>query len=94
MRIPWQNDDAAGRIGSKLIGIKPITEADVENTRDNRVDAILGVLVRHQLYPGGNFDPDRVGPGLRWIADKGGVLHPWWKTRIRFPDDILQEGLI
>ncbi len=82
VRVARQNDDAAGRIGSKLLGIEAITEADVENTGDNCVDAILGVFVRHELYPGRNFDPDRVGPGLCWIADNGGVVHARWKTRI------------
>ena len=75
----------------KLLGIEPITETDVENTGDNCVDAVLGVFVWHELYPGGNFDPDRVGPGLCWIADKGGVVHPRWKTRIWFPDDIFRK---
>lgn len=75
----------------KLLGIELITAANVENTGDNRVDAVLGVFVRHELYPGGNFDPNRVGPGLRWIADKGGVLHPWWKAGIWFPDDIFRK---
>ena len=47
-RVAGQNDDAAGRIGLKLLGFEPITEADVENTGDNCVDAILGVFVRQQ----------------------------------------------
>jgi len=91
VRVARQNDDAAGRIGSKLLGIEPITEADVENTRDNCVDAVLGVFVWHELYAGRNFDSDRVRPGLCWIADKGGVLHPWWKAGIWFPDDIFRK---
>jgi hypothetical protein len=91
VRVARQNDDAAGRIGLKLLGIEPITEADVENTGDHCVDAILGVFVRHKLYPGRNFDPDRVGPRLCWIADNGGAMHPRWKTWIRFPDDIFRK---
>jgi hypothetical protein len=51
VRVARQNDDAAGRIGLKLLGIEPIAEADVENTGDHCVDAILGVFVRHELYP-------------------------------------------
>jgi hypothetical protein len=41
--VARQNDDAAGRIGLKLLGIESVTEADVENTGNNCVDAVLGV---------------------------------------------------
>ena len=89
VRVARQNDDTAGRIGLKLLGIEPITEPDVEDTGDNGVDAILGVFVRHQLYPSGNFDPDRVGPGRQ---------RQRCARRLENPDKVsrryLREGLI
>src|ERR1700722_10198716 len=37
-RVAGQNDDAAGRICFDLVAVEPITEADVENARHERVD--------------------------------------------------------
>jgi hypothetical protein len=84
VRVTRQNADTAGRISLKLVGVEPITQANVENTGDNCVDAVLGVFVRHELYPRGDLDPDRVGPGLCWIANKGGVVHPGGKPGYGF----------
>ena len=48
-RIAGQNDDASGRICLQLFRIELITQTDVENARDYRVDAILPVSMRQKL---------------------------------------------
>ena len=49
-RVAGQNDDAAGRIRPDLIAVEPIAETDVENTGHDGIDAILGVLMRHEFH--------------------------------------------
>src|ERR1700730_1951583 len=62
--IAGQNDDAAGRIGLHLVAVELLAETDIENARYDRVDAVLGMSVRHQLHAAGRLDPDDVRSGL------------------------------
>jgi hypothetical protein len=48
--ITGQHDDAAGRVGFDPVAIEPVTEADLKNTGHDRVDAVLRMSVRHELY--------------------------------------------
>jgi hypothetical protein len=45
-----------------LIGVELAAGTDVENAGDHRIDTILRVSVRHQLYAVRHSDPDRIGP--------------------------------
>jgi len=94
VRVARQNDDTAGRISLKLLGVEPITQANVENTGDNRVDAVLGVFVWHELYAGRNFDSDRVGPGLCLDRRQGRCSAPLVESRDMVSRRYLQEGPI
>jgi len=59
-RVAGQNDDATGRISLHLIAVELVAETDVENARQDRVDTILRVPVRHEFHAGRHFDPYRV----------------------------------
>src|SRR5215471_20841340 len=50
-RVAWQNHNASRRKRLHLVAIKLIAETDVENARNDRVDAVLWMSVRHQLHP-------------------------------------------
>ena len=62
-RIARQYDDATGRISLYLIAVERVAETDVENARQDRVDTVLRVLVRHEFHAGWHFDPYRVRAG-------------------------------
>ena len=90
-RIAGQNDDATGRIRRHLIAVEAITQADVENAGHDRVDSVLRMSVRHQLYARGHFDPDRVGAGLRGVTDNDGEPDRRWERRERLPVDLFGQ---
>src|SRR3984957_1432268 len=89
--IARQNDDAAGRIGLHLVAVELLAETDIENARYDRVDAVLGMPVRHQLHAAGRLDPDDVRSGLTGLADKPGEPDRRWKRRKRLPVDVFRE---
>jgi hypothetical protein len=66
----WKNDDASRRIGLHLVAIEVLPEPDVKNARHYRVDAILWMLVRHQLHTGWCLDPDDIRSGLARLSNK------------------------
>src|SRR6478672_13869730 len=71
MKMPgfaWKNDDASRRIGLHLFAIERLPEPDVKDTRHDRVDAILWMLVRHQFRTVRHLDPDHVRTGFRGMA--------------------------
>ena len=45
-----------------------VARADVEDTRNEGVDAILGMKMRHQFQVLRHLDPDCIGPGLRGLT--------------------------
>ena len=45
--LAGKNDHRAGRIGVPLLSFELITNSDVENAGNDRVDSILAVFVRH-----------------------------------------------
>ena len=71
-RVTRENNDAAGRIGLQVVAVELIAEANVENTGDDRVDTVLRVPVRHQLYAAGDFHPYHIGRSLRGLPDHDG----------------------
>jgi len=91
VRIARQDDNAAGRISLELVGIELIADANVKDAGDDRVDSILRMFVRHELYPRGYLDPDRVGPGLCWLADNDGKSRRRRESWKRLPLDIFRE---
>src|SRR5215471_3926411 len=71
-RIAGQNDDAAGWIRLDLVAVEPIAQADVEDTGHDRIDSVLGVLMRHEFHARGHLDPDHVRSGLGRLSNKHG----------------------
>jgi hypothetical protein len=59
----WKNDHTSRRIALHLVAIEGLPEPDVKNARHDRVDAILWMLVRHQLHAGRYLDPDDIRAG-------------------------------
>jgi hypothetical protein len=45
-RLARQHDDGAGRVGLQLIRVEVLAQADIEDTGDDRVHAVLMVPVR------------------------------------------------
>ena len=68
--VAGKNDHGAGRIGVQLLCVELITNPDVENAGNDRIDPILGVVVRNQLHTTGHLDPDRVGSRLRGLTNQ------------------------
>ena len=62
-RIAGHDDDATGDM-PQLIRIELVTQADVENSGYNRIDAIFRVAVWHQLHAVWNPDSILYGPGF------------------------------
>src|SRR5271154_3962547 len=93
VRVSGENDHGAGRIGLQLARIEFVTKSDVKNAGNYGIDAILRVLVRHQLHAMGRFDPDCVRAGLRGLPYEYGEPDGRWERRERFPIDIVgQDG--
>ena len=81
--------------GSDWLGdqdaIECLAKADIEHARHHRVDAILRVLVRHQLGAAGHLDPDNIGPRLRGMAHHDSKARLRGKRRERQPFDLLRQ---
>src|SRR3954447_8812572 len=90
-RVSRQHDDATGRIGLQLIGIEPIAKADVEHSRHDGVDAILGVAMGHEFHAARDPDPDRVRTGLRRMAHDDCQTDRGWKRWERLPLEIFGQ---
>src|SRR5262249_17539102 len=91
-RITRQNDDAAGWIGLDLVAVELIAQADVEDTRHDGVDAILGVLMRHEFHARGHLDPDHVRSGLSGFPNKTGRSGRRRECRERLPVDVFWQN--
>src|SRR5208283_471228 len=92
-RVAREYDYGAGRIGFQLTRVELITQSDIEDSGNHGIDSILWVLVRHQLLAVRRFDPDCVGPGLRWLTHDDGQPDGRWESRERFPIEIFgQDG--
>ena len=90
--IAGQNDHAAGRIRLHPIAIEALAETDVEDAGHDGIDAVLRMPVRHQLYAGGNLDPDDVGTGFGGMADEDGKASRRRKRREWLPVDVLGQN--
>ncbi len=91
VRVAGENDYGAGRIGFELTRVEFITQSDIKDAGNHGIDAILRVLVRHQLRAVGRFDPDGVRAGLRGLAHDDGQQDAGRKLRERFPIDIVRQ---
>jgi hypothetical protein len=65
-----QDDDRARRICFQFIRIEAGAEADVEHPRDDRIDAVFRMGMRHQLHAARHLDPHDIGTGLAELADQ------------------------
>src|ERR1700678_3611150 len=52
-RVPKKNDHGAGWVGFQLTRVELLTQSDIKNAGNHGIDAILRVLVRHQLHSSG-----------------------------------------
>src|SRR6476660_6118888 len=87
----WKNDDASRRIGLHLVAIEGLPEPDVKYARHDRVDAILWMLVRHQLHTGRHLDPDDIRSGLTRLSNKHRQPNRRRERRERLPVDIFGQ---
>ena len=73
------------------IGIELIAQADVEDPRNDRINAVLGMPVRHQLHAMGHFDPDRVCSGLQGVANQNGQARLRRERGERLPLNVFRQ---
>src|SRR5580704_18078384 len=90
-RVTRKNDNRAGRIGFQLTCVEFIAQAYIKDARNYGVDAILRVLMRHELRALGRFDPDGVGGRLRRVTYQNGEADRRWEGRERFPFDVIRQ---
>jgi len=90
--VAGENDHGAGRIGVQLLSVELITNPDVENAGNDRIDPILGVFVRHQLHTTRYLDPDRVGTGLRRLTNENCKPCRRRECRKRLPVDLFRQN--
>jgi hypothetical protein len=62
-RISGKHKNAAGRIRGHGVTVEFVTETDVENARNDRVDAIFRILCGINLASNGAFTRIRYGAG-------------------------------
>jgi hypothetical protein len=92
-RVARENDHGAGGIGFQLTRVEFITQSDIKDAGNHRVDSILRVLVRHQLLAVGHFNPDCVRTRPRGLTHDHGQPDGRWERQERFPIDIFgQDG--
>jgi hypothetical protein len=89
--VARENDHGAGRIGLQLARVELISKADIKYAGNYRVDAILGVLVWHELGAVGRSDSDGVRPGLGGLTHDDGQADRRWECRKCFPIDIVGQ---
>jgi hypothetical protein len=84
-----QHDHGARRICLKPLAVEVFAQADVEDARDYRIDAILQVPLRHQLDARGHLDPDHVRARLGRHPDHNGEPGRRRERRERLPFNVL-----
>jgi hypothetical protein len=91
-RVARQDDDAAGPISLEVSCRESIAQADVEDTRNDRVNSILRVPVRHKFHARGCLDSNRVRTGLGGLSNKHRQSRRRRNRRERLPIDIFREN--
>jgi hypothetical protein len=84
-----QDDDGTGRVCLELAVVELFAHPDIEDTGDDRVDAILRVPVRHQLDARGHLHPDHVGAGRGGLTHHDGEAGRRRERGERLPVDVL-----
>ena len=92
--ITWQNDYRAGWKRLQLIGIELIAQANVEDARDDGVDPVLGMPVRHQLHTVRHVNPDGVRAFVRRFTYDDGEAHGRWERRKGLPVNVLGQDAL
>jgi hypothetical protein len=88
---PGSTMTAPGGYACNRSSSNTLPKAHVEDAGNHRIDAILRVLVRHQLDARGDLDPDDVWPWFRWIADDDCQSRRWRKPWKGLPIDLLGQ---
>src|SRR5262249_52831909 len=76
---------------ASTFAVEGLPEADVEHTEHDRVDAVLWMLVRHQLRSARHLHPDHIGSRFGGMADHDGQACTRRKRRKRLPLDVLGQ---
>lgn len=82
----------AERIGLQFVRVEFAAKADVEDTRNDGVDAILGMPMRHQFHALRHLDPDCIWPGLRGLTYNDGKSRRRRESTKSLPINILREN--
>src|SRR5580704_11954934 len=86
---PGRTTTLPGGYASTLL--PPFAQPDVEHAGHHGVDAVLRVLVRHQLDAGRHLDPDHIGTRLGRLTDDHGETNRRRKGRERLPVDVFRQ---
>ena len=68
---PGRTMTLPGGYAFTLLAVEPFAEPDIEHAGHHGVDAVLRVLVRHQLDAGRHLDPDHIGTRLGRVDRRG-----------------------
>src|SRR5215472_10637852 len=91
-RIAGKDDDRAGWISGEGVTIERITQTNVENARDNRVNTVFRMPMRHQLCTKRRFHTNDVWPRLRRIAHDNCQLYAGRERSKRLPVDVFRKN--
>jgi hypothetical protein len=83
-----QHYHAPGRVRSELGLVELVSQPDVKDAGDHRVNAVLRMPVRQHLGTGRQLDPNQIGSRLGRVADQDGEPCGWRKRWEGFPQDI------
>src|SRR5258706_13256475 len=86
-----RDNHAAGRIGIDLAAIELLTEADIKNTRNYRVDPVLWMLVRHEFCAARHLYSDDIRSQLIGLSYKDGQPGFRREGRERPPGDFFRQ---
>src|SRR5258705_1186284 len=92
-RVAGQYDHASRRIGLESFSIEFPAETNVEDARDDGIDSIFGMLVRHEPYAVGDLHPDDIRTWLGRVAGQNGKPRFRRESRKRRPSHGLREDV-
>jgi ABC-type sugar transport system ATPase subunit len=83
-----QHYHAPRRVRAELALVELVSQPDVKDAGDHRVNAVLRMPVRQHLGTGRQLDPNQIGSRLGRVADQDGEPCGWRKRWEGFPQDI------
>jgi len=90
--VTGQNDYSAWWIRLQFIGVKLIPQADVKDSRNDRVYSVLRVPMGHHLRAVGHLDSDQVRSGLRRLTNENSEACFWREGWERPPIDVVRKN--